>query len=381
MKRFLPFLVLLSAVTLMRGLLGGSDALADPVKCQKTIVQQLARFKGTKLVKEAMCLDKENKGKIPGPCPDPLTQLRIATINQKVVDSIAKFCTIAEIQGLGFRNDCAYESATVGREGQCAALPVSTSAEFAQCLECWKGAEIDEYIALLYASHALETCGGDVGESSSICSDLDCTTPLPVQRSLGDNPEGDCQRAIGRAGINYLRKRERLLEKCGLAGGTRASCLADLKIQAALLKAEQSKSTLINKACPNRVPTPAPVFCCKTGPANACLPAATRDDCTMVLSGSVQEGKTCNVGTCQPTMGPNKPITWWGFCPENSSCPGAALSNITDLISCVDTSADGIVDELLCLQFRSGGGADWPCPASDGSPSGAFVDGKHTAVF
>jgi hypothetical protein len=30
-------------------------------------------------------------------------------------------------------------------------------------------------------------------------------------------------------------------------------------------------------------------------------------------------------------------------------------------------------DELLCLQFPANAGADWPCPAPDGSPSGAFL--------
>ena len=62
---------------------------------------------------------------------------------------------------------------------------------------------------------------------------------------------------------------------------------------------------------------------------------------------SVQEGKVCNLGTCDP--GP-KEITWWASCP-NEDCPGTALTDLGDLISCVDASADEIVDELLCLQF------------------------------
>ena len=35
---------------------------------------------------------------------------------------------------------------------------------------------------------------------------------------------------------------------------------------------------------------------------------------------------------------------------------------LDDLTACVDTSADTIVNELLCLQFRRNAGADWPCP-------------------
>jgi len=49
-----------------------------------------------------------------------------------------------------------------------------------------------------------------------------------------------------------------------------------------------------------------------------------------------------------------------GVCPET----GAALASRNDLIACVDASADQIVDELLCLQFRGNGGA----------PSGAFPE-------
>src|SRR5262249_32433907 len=138
---------------------------------------------------------------------------------------------------------------------------------------------------------------------------------------------------------------------------------------------------LIHLGCGNRVPTPSPAFCCRTGTANACSAATSRDDCTMNLNGKGQEGKTCNAGTCQPIMGPNKPITWGGVCPENSTWPGAARANGDGLIGCVDASANATVDELLCLEFRGNGGADWPCPAADGSPSGAYVDGPSMGVF
>jgi hypothetical protein len=80
------------------------------------------------------------------------------------------------------------------------------------------------------------------------------------------------------------------------------------------------------------------------------------------LGGQVQEGKTCDAGSCAPQPGSQK-ITWWGFCPEADTCPGTALSTLDDLISCVDDSADAIVDELLCFQFPRNGHADWPCPS------------------
>ena len=96
--------------------------------------------------------------------------------------------------------------------------------------------------------------------------------------------------------------------------------------------------------------------------ANACMAAATRDDCENVVMGDVQEDKTCVAGQCDPVMG-NKKITWWEFCPESTSCPGTPLSTLGDLTDCIDVAADAISDELLCLQFRGNNGADWPCPA------------------
>src|SRR5262249_55060624 len=97
--------------------------------------------------------------------------------------------------------------------------------------------------------------------------------------------------------------------------------------------------------------------------------ATSRGDCTMNLGGQVQEGKTCSAGSCAPVMG-MQAITWWGICRET----GAALASRDDLVKCLDDTADLVVDELMCLQFRGNGGADWPWPAPDGSPSGAFVE-------
>lgn len=348
-------------------LLVSVPAHADPAKCQKTVITSLLKFKKTHLKAHVKCLDAQNVGKISGPCPDARAQLKIQTVNQKVVLKIAAVCTMSDLSTLGYPSDCAFEAATMGVEGGCAALPVTTPTEFAECMKCWKGAELSEFLAILYASHAIELCGGSLDETSPVCSDLDCVTPLPDQRDLGDTGENDCQRSIGKAGIKYLVSREKVLERCGLAGGTSASCLADPKVQISLQKAEAKKVGQIHKKCGNRDPAPSPPFCCRVGQGNSCMLAATRDDCVDNLGGDVQEGKICNAGNCDPDPG-NQKITWWGFCPESNTCPGAALSTLDDLIACVDTAADTIVAELLCIQFPSG----WPCPP--GSPSGAFLD-------
>ena len=342
----------------------------DPVKCHKEVVKRLANYKKTYLKAVEKCLDRENEGKAPGPCPDALATFKINKTVLKAEATIPLKCSLTDLTTtLGYRSDCAYEAATTGVEGTCAAKPVTTPAEFADCLLCWKGAELAEFVALLYASHANEVCQSDLSESSPVCSDLNCATPLPDQRNLTGTTSGGeefCQKGIARAGVKYLLDREKILEKCALKGGTSATCLAgtfDPIVPLKLETAATHKDTTIKKVCANRDPLPSPPFCCRTGTGNSCTVATSRDDCTMNLGGTVQEGKTCSAGSCAPTPG-NKKITWWGICPE-SDCTGT-LATLQNLIDCVDSSADEIVAELLCLQFRGNGGTDWPCPPADG---------------
>jgi hypothetical protein len=339
-------------------------AQADSLGCHKVILKQLLKLEKTIVNAHVKCLKNENALKVPGPCPDPTAQLKIQSVTAAATSAIAGACTASDLTALGYPTDCIYESNTMGKEAACAALPVGTDpTQLAQCLECWTSAEATEYVAVLFASHANEVCGGDLSESSPVCSDLDCTSPVPDQRDLTGS-EGDCQLGIGKAGYKYMLKRLKTLEKCALAGGTQSSCLADLNVQASLLKFDEAKTNKIKKKCGNRAPNPSPPFCCKTGMANQCSAAISRDDCVMNFGGTVQEGKTCNMGTCASVMG-NQTVTWWGFCPESDTCPGTALSTLADLIACVDTTADAIGNELLCLQLRGNGGADWPCPASE----------------
>src|SRR6185369_9158537 len=149
----------------------------------------------------------------------------------------------ADLATLGFPASCAFEAGATGIEASCAALPVTSGGDFADCLMCWKGAELDD--------------------TSSVCSDLDCATPLPVQRNLGDTSENDCQKGIGKGGIKHLVSIEKVLEKCGLAGNDRATCLGDPVVQAGIDKSKLKLETLIKNKCgANRDPIPDPPFCC-----------------------------------------------------------------------------------------------------------------------
>jgi hypothetical protein len=351
---------------------GVGAAQADPALCQKQIIKQLLKFEKVYLKANAKCIDTKNKLGVPSSCPDATASTKLAKVVAAVDGKIATNCTMPDLATLGFPGNCAFEAATQGIEAACAALPVTTVGEFTSCLRCWKGAELSEYLAVLYASQALEVCDGDLGESSAVCSDLDCPSPLPDQRNLGDTAEGTCQKGIGKAGIKYLVTRAKTLGNCALLGMTSAQCLADGEVQAKLLAAQTKRGTVIQNKCGNRDPVPSTPFCCKTT-GNDCVAAADRTDCTVNLSGQVQEGKECGLGGTCDTV-PGNQFTWWANCPESATCPGASLVTLDDAVGCVDTTAGAIVDELLCLQLRGNGGADWPCPPADGSPAAAFLD-------
>ncbi len=272
---------------------------------------------------------------------------------------LASACLPADVATLGY-TDChlgAEESSVAS--ATCGPLPVTDGTTLAACLTCWNATAAREWLATLYASHALELCGGDVGAGSTACSPLGCTPTIPDQRSLRSRREDECQRGIAKAGFAYIVARETTLGRCGLAGGTRASCLADPTVQEKLEKAVLEKDELITRRCAPRDPAPSPPFCCLTGTENACSGAADREDCVN-LGGTVQEDMSCVSGSCDPTPGSQK-ITWWGYCPQDDICPGSALSTLADLRGCIESGADEIADELLCLQLRANGGADWPC--------------------
>lgn len=343
-------------------------AHADPASCQKQVLGQLFKFEKVHLKATAKCLDKENVLKVPGPCPDQITSLKIARVFDKARTKLATACTDADLDALGFSPTCDFDLAPGGIEAECSALPADTPTELADCLACWKRAEANELLAVLYASHASEICGGAFDDTSPDCSPLACAAPLPDQRNLGDNNEGDCQKAIGKAGVKHFIKRTKLLSKCARAGGTSATCLADLTLQAKFAAMNDKLRDKIKARCGNATPVAATAFCCRTGDGNMCVDVADRDTCTG-LGGSIQEGKFCDIDeTCANPPGGGKEMTWWEICPTSIACGDPALASIEDVAACVGAEADTVVADMLCRQLPTG----WPCP--DGSPSGAFLD-------
>jgi len=350
--------------------LTAGSAHADSTSCQKQVLGQLFKFKKVYLKASSKCLDKENVLKVPGPCPDATTQAKIDKVLDKVRTKLGTVCTDADLDALGYGPTCDFVSAVGGIQAECSALPADTPTELADCLACWKRAEANELIAVMYASHASEVCGGSFGDTSPECSPLACTTPLPDQRNLGDTAESTCQKAIGKSGVKHVIKRVKLLEKCARAGGTEASCLGDLDLQAKFAAMDDKLLAKIKAKCGGNVtPVASASFCCRSGAGNMCVAAADRDDCVTNLGGTVQEGKFCDVDfTCSNPPGGGKEFTWWETCPTSAACAGPALTTIDDVAACVGAEAETVVSEMLCRQIPAG----WPCPG--GSPSGAFVD-------
>ena len=348
-----------------------NPASADEEGCHRQLIKQLLKYEKTLVKVYTNCFDQENLGKIPGPCLDATGQAKLDGVETKVEQQIGANCTLGDLQALGFSPSCAdYGSGATTVGASCAALPAGTVPQVVDCLECWKNAELKSYVAALYASHALETCGGTLNSTSTECEPLACSTPQPEQRNLGTGADSLCQKGIGKAGFKYMLKRSKVLSNCGLAGNTRQACLTDPLIQEKLAGLEAKKATLIQNKCGNVNPEPVPVFCCRTGVANECVAASTRADCEL-LGFTYQDDKFCDVDlTCQSVMG-DKQFAWWGSCPDSASCPGTALAETEDITTCVDSVADRLVDRLLCLQIPRNLNADWPCPSS---PSGAFVE-------
>jgi hypothetical protein len=345
-----------------------TTAVAEPRACQKGLAKASGVLAKQTLRRMAGCLDKENAGKLPGPCPDAVTDAKLAIARSRVEAKIAKACAQADLAGLPFSGSCAigFPEGSAA-ETSCGALPVTTPPELAACVTCWQRADLMEYVALLYASHAVDVCGDLLGLASVVCSQGGCASllePVPDQRDLTGS-EADCQRAIAKGGAKYLATRAKLLGTCARSGGTRESCLGDAKRQLRLAKAASRLASGIGRDCGGLRPTASVPFCCRTG-GNSCVAAATREECA-AAGGDAQDGRTCDgTGRCRNAPG-GRTFTWWSQCPRRA-CGNFAVSTIDDLVACVQDKADETVDGSLCQRAPADA---WPCPSS---PSGAFLD-------
>ena len=247
--------------------------MLDPVNCQKQVNKNPLKFNEDVLEEgREVRRHPEHRKDLRGPCPDPATQLKIQTVAGDDPDQDRASCVRSPIsRRLGFPTSCdVRDDGATGIEGTCAgAAGHDAAAELAACLMRWKGAELAEFLAVLYAVTREPSCAAACStRPRRVCSDLDCTTPLPNQLDLGDTGENDCQKAIGKAGIKHLVSIEKVLEKCGLLGNDRATCLADLVVQTGITEvADQARHRHPQQVRQQSRSDPDPPFCCQHRPA------------------------------------------------------------------------------------------------------------------
>src|SRR5262245_44198969 len=84
-----------------------ASAQTDPVKCQKEVVKNLAKYKKTYLKAVSKCLDAKNAGKLPPntSCPDAAANQKISKVALQAPEKVAAKCSLADLTTtLGFRS-------------------------------------------------------------------------------------------------------------------------------------------------------------------------------------------------------------------------------------------------------------------------------------
>ncbi|MFN8544270.1 MAG: hypothetical protein U0807_08685 [Candidatus Binatia bacterium] len=282
------------------------------------------------------------------------------------IEREADACATLDVAALGFRHDCRFRAGDAGLGARCATLPVATPRDLAACLRCWEDTRLEEVGALLDPSHARARCGAGSGGTGLGCALLACPDPLPEAVTEAAAATDPCERVVASAPPRYLMRRSRLLGSCR---DGRSACLANPERARALNAQARARNVRIRDACEGELLTPSATFCCDCArSAGTCAAAEDRDVCA-ARGCEVVEGSLCDAhaGRCRSA---EEHVTWWSACPVADACPGPAIPTRREMIDCIETAADRVADELLCLVAP----ASW-CPGGGlGSASAAFLD-------
>ena len=275
--------------------------------CQAAVGRGLRGFKKAYVKAWEKCLDGDLKGK---GCDAAKRDTVIAIAMTKANATVTGTCTDALLfdaapNGAGFAKDCHLEGGggeiLDGPEAACDGLPVGNATQLVDCLRCWKMAELNEFLKVLYACPTPHSIPGG--------SDLDCGTAPGACPSATDKVTVGCLTTIAKNGLKWLLAKENAIERCE----------------------DSVRSGRISPPCPDPL-------------------TATE------LGAAAQKAKDRITGKC-PALPP-----WWDECPEKTS-DGASctpIANVNDLRDCVVDTGEAIVDELVCQQYPGTSG----CPTT-----------------
>src|SRR5262245_8736230 len=234
----------LAATVVLLGL--GSAVWAGPLlgsaaRCQRQIGREGQRLASTREKAWRTCLEALLKGHACDPAARDATILRART---HLVANIARRCPSelffgTQPNGVGFTaGSCDLDPTATGTGAEaCRQLGVSSVAEGADCLLCWRNLELDRLLRIAYPCLTGEVPGTSV---------LSCGPPTSCALA-GDDVT--CSAAIARAAIDYALAREAAIEGCldAVRKGQVAGPCPDLRTRALLAAAEQRKLAAISR--------------------------------------------------------------------------------------------------------------------------------------
>ncbi len=244
-------------------------------RCQDAIGKGGAKFKKIVLARSRQCYEHLLRG---DSCNTALRDRKIAAAADHYGVVVGRVCTSTLLfspppAGLGFAQSCVLEPFRLEPgEQACAALPVTDAGSFAGCLVCWKKAELNELLKIVYPCLASQVPEG---------SDLDCGTPPSACPT--DSGGIRCTKNLARGAQQFLLAKESALERClkKVIRGTGPGPCPDAKAQKVIDK-YTSQLTVLALKCPAAPPW------WDVCPEMCSLPIATVDDIEQCIAGSAE---------------------------------------------------------------------------------------------
>jgi hypothetical protein len=293
-----------------------APALAQPsgrllqgaAACQARVGKAGRKFKKSILKAWEQCLDEILLGK---DCDFAKVSQSIARAEVNFAPEIVRPCTPQVIlspppDGVGFPANCNFEPGFEPgpfqpAEARCQSLSVFDARSLADCLTCWKEAELNELLKILYPC---------LVNQLPASSDLDCGTP--PAGCLPDRTAAGCSAVIAKAGIVFFLAEDKALEAC----------------------LDEVRNGKITGPCPDAT-------------ARARITAA-------------EQRKQARIQTCT-----TPPPWWDVCPEDSNPPCDKRIASVSDIANCVDSAAEAILDEAICEQYPRAAADGINCPGPE----------------